>query len=105
MKIRTGFVSNSSSSSFVIMIDKENLDKTEFTEKERLFLNEMLTDEPEDFVGRKVITYTNYTTMGEWDYETGPELPEDYEEDIDAYLEDLLNRLPPGSTIYSSVDM
>jgi len=63
MKIRQGFVSNSSSSSFVIFASKEVFDATlaECSEIERKVAELFLTEKPEFFLGRRVLSYSYCT--------------------------------------------
>jgi len=65
MKIRKGFVSNSSSSSFVLYATKENYDKMmqELNAFERDVAEHMKTSE-EKFMGIDVVSFSDFSDMG-----------------------------------------
>lgn len=65
MKIRTGFVSNSSSSSFVVLLSKEQ--DTEFQKKLSPIQKEVLgacAREEKIFLGNDVVAYTGWSNAG-----------------------------------------
>jgi len=69
MKIRQGFVSNSSSSSFVIFASQEAFDAAlaECSEIEKKIAKLFLCDSPKEFLGKKVLSYS-YCTGNNGDY-------------------------------------
>jgi hypothetical protein len=93
MKVRTGFVSNSSSSSFILIVDKDIFDK-EFYEIELEPIKRLISElfELKTIFNKEVAIYKNMTNMGGhglWDEEVEDaqcELrEEDYEDDDDYY--------------------
>lgn len=72
MKIRQGFVSNSSSSSFVIFASKEAFEATlaECSEIEKKVAKMFLTDKPTTFLGKEVLSYSYCSgNNGDWYYD------------------------------------
>lgn len=87
MKIRQGFVSNSSSSSFVIFASQEVFEATlaECNEIEKKVAKLFLTDKPEDFLGRKVLSYSYCSgNNGDWYVDQVREALEDEDSDEDS---------------------
>jgi len=84
MKIRTGFVSNSSSSSFVIVISKEVHDKIldEYNEIDRLMINHIL-DKPFPLSGKRFVSLNTII---------GGDNGDNFEEIFDDIKEDLLEK-------------
>lgn len=73
MKVRTGFVSNSSSSSFVVVFSKENyeaaLSQLDLYEQE--YVKELVGSTPDKFLGHEVFSYGGLSVMDQ-DYEAEP---------------------------------
>lgn len=69
MKIRNGWVSNSSSSSFVIFASREAFDAAleGLTDIEKKIANLFISKKSEDFLGRKVYSYS-YCSGNNGDY-------------------------------------
>ena len=65
MKVRIGFVSNSSSSSFVMVVDKDLYDKViQDCSKFMKAVAKCMSDGEEEVFGTKVVTFSNYCNMG-----------------------------------------
>ena len=66
MKVRSGFVSNSSSSSFILITSVENHKKAleQLTGYERAIANVMVKEREEELFGTKVVVAEEYS--GEW---------------------------------------
>ena len=124
MKIRQGFVSNSSSSSFVIVMTKEQ--EVEWKDKLNLYEKQMLESddvylgrEEKIFAGKDVIIYSgttgNYCFYGEWSPELADEdkalSDEEFDEKYGVHPEDLkwqswetAEEKLPKDVIYTSID-
>jgi len=90
MKIRQGFVSNSSSSSFVIFASKEAFEATlaECDEIEKKVAKLFLTDKPSIFLGKEVLSYSYCSgNNGDWYYDQVREalISEDEEEKMQSF--------------------
>ena len=87
MKIRNGFVSNSSSSSFVVIVDKEAHDRAVEQLKDHKYveiLKEILSCIGKDkFLGRPVVVISGYDAHGERSIGGFCEYDWDYKEWID----------------------
>lgn len=101
MKIRIGFVSNSSSSSYICMTSKENHEKVlaTFTEADRdafeVFAKAALTEQV--FLGVPIVV-ANYTS-GEWFYET-------LRENVKEYVEKHPDRADdPMEDVYAVIEL
>ena len=94
MKIRSGFVSNSSTSSFVVVIKKEHHEKVmEAIQPYIKACIEALSPVAKKFNGQDLISFGTMTTMGgtQW-------------EEIDVEFEGDIGNLDPEDAKYESVD-
>jgi hypothetical protein len=108
MKVRTGFVSNSSSSSFTLITTKENYDKMiqELIDEGDLNTKkvaEHMAEFPEDkFLGKDITIFTEYC-------DTGGEGTLSYMEDLDdpyeswGKIQGILGK-NPGEVVTSEID-
>lgn len=87
MKIRSGFVSNSSSSSFVLMATKEAFDAAlaACTQEQRDYVSSLIGG-GEKFLGREIKTYSYFSDNGGYSPFDDIENPYD-DEDIENYEE------------------
>jgi len=89
MKVRSGFVSNSSSSSFVLVTSVENHERVlgELTEYERAVAEAMAVKETQTLFGKKIVVVEEYCG-GEWwtvgDLDLGEKWTDWEEENPDA---------------------
>ena len=115
MKIRNGFVSNSSSSSFVLITSKENYDATLSKASDYVkSIVEQLDKEfisIEKFLDKDVVVITGYCTMGgnnEFDYSSIDIDLKEGDEDLSLYeiYQDFLNSILNNKkeTIYINRD-
>lgn len=100
MKVRQGFVSNSSSSSFVIFASKEVFEAVmkDLTELQRTIVSRF-TEGPKHFLGKDIMSYGYQSgNNGDWYYEQVNEIIDAHEEnlkedldhiDIDSIKEDM----------------
>ena len=120
MKTRTGFVSNSSSSSFVIMVSKETYDKAykEMTPIQKDVAEWLKADGKFGDIETVTIPYNygNYSTMEDYevgDGETGLQLTENFDEnafdeerwEVTEEIESILKKNSGGQYFAHSVDM
>ena len=107
MKIRNGFVSNSSSSSFTVVMTPEQ----EKTWKEQLNVYEKQVVEHDEgverdekvFNGQKVVVYSGYTGNADWfEYMTIDLIPEDEELSEDELDEKYGGEFYPSEFWYSA---
>ena len=115
MKIRNGFVSNSSSSSYVLIIKKSEYDKAKKDIRKEVIDYFEKFIEKQIFLGEELVILQNYSDMSggtrEYD-ETGPEFIdqeqkefEDYDNwNLDCLLSCLMLKLPEGSYTSFSQD-
>ena len=101
MKIRQGFVSNSSSSSFVLITTKENFEKVKATVKEKYYhIIDQLFEEDTLF-GKPVLVHTSMNNQG---YDTREDITcdiedediyddEDNEFDLIEFIDDFLDNV------------
>jgi hypothetical protein len=114
MKTRSGFVSNSSSSSFVIIAPEEAYKKvfSEMTEYERAVMD-CVDKHPESFFGKSVVVITgssgNYSCWD--DFDSSEFVKEDEDEDDLPYAGEVFDELmekvkkaSEGSFIYENID-
>ncbi len=97
MKVRQGFVSNSSSSSFVIFASKEVFEATlaECTEIEQKVAHLFLSDKPKIFLGRQILSYSYCSgNNGDWYYDQVNEVC--YSSDDEDLDEDALHEFAFG---------
>jgi threonine dehydratase len=101
MKIRTGFVSNSSSSSFIIGIESNKIDefKNSLSEIEKTVLEKCLS---ELYEGTRVIGNTEYKIIGTVN-DTGSstfDYSELTSEEVDVFYETFLDKVSESDTSF-----
>ena len=82
MKSRQGFVSNSSTSSYIIIIPDENFEEviSELSEIQQKIIKELVNDEEVIGIKSKVLSYMSGNISSFEDYEFSEELQEEIEE-------------------------